>query len=108
MTGTLGRLARAVAFVAALALLVSACTSDPDETDAGGQGVSGGTDDTPLEGSTRGLTDDTIKIGFIGADFGALAEAGIAPDLGDQKKTIQAFVDDINDDGGIAGRQVVL
>ena len=57
-------------------------------------------------GSTRGLTDDTIRVGFIGADFAALAEAGLAPDLGDQPKIVQSVVDQINEDGGIGGRQV--
>jgi ABC-type branched-subunit amino acid transport system substrate-binding protein len=88
-----------VALAVAMVILVGACTSDPDEaTPDGGSG--GG------RGSTKGLTDDTIKIGFIGADFGPLAEAGLAPDLGDQPTIVQAVVDDINADGGIGGRQI--
>src|SRR5918997_3511720 len=84
----------------ALALAATACTSDPDEAESGGGGeASGG-------GTTTGLTDDTIRIGFIGADFGPLAEAGLAPDLGDQPKIIQAVIDQINEDGGIGGRQI--
>jgi hypothetical protein len=77
--------------------LVAACTSDPTEssTESGA-------------GSTRGLTDDTIRIGYLGADFGALADAGVAPDLGDQRLVTQAFVDDINAAGGIAGREIEL
>lgn len=93
------RFGRMATVVAALAL-VAACTSDPD--DAGGAAA----DDTG--GSTTGLTDDTISIGYIGADFGALAQAGLAPDLGDQPKIIQAVVDEINEGGGIAGRQIDL
>ena len=92
-TGRIGATAAALA----LALVATACTSDPDEP-AGGETTSGGT--------TTGLTDDTIRIGFIGADFGPLAEAGLAPDLGDQPKIIQAVVDQINEDGGIGGRQI--
>ena len=61
---------------------------------------------TAASGVTTGLTDDTIKFGFIGADFGALAEAGLAPDLGDQPNIVQSVVDQINEDGGIGGRQV--
>ena len=45
---------------------------------------------------------------FIGADFAALAEAGLAPDLGDMTVTIPALVDDINENGGIGGRQINL
>jgi ABC-type branched-subunit amino acid transport system substrate-binding protein len=86
-----------IAAVGALALAVTACTSDPDE---GGGGAGTGA------GSTTGLTDDTIRVGFIGADFGPLAEAGLAPDLGDQPKIVEAVVDQINGDGGIGGRQV--
>jgi ABC-type branched-subunit amino acid transport system substrate-binding protein len=92
---------RLAACAAAALLVAAACTSDPDEAGGGGSGggSSGG-------GSTKGLTDDTIKVGFIGADFGALAQAGLAPDLGDQAKIVQSVVDEINADGGIGGRQV--
>lgn len=95
------RYGRAGAALAALALVAGACTSDPDE--AGGSGDGDGGDG---EGVTTGLTEDTIKIGFIGADFGPLAEAGLAPDLGDQPKIVDAVVEQLNEDGGIAGRQV--
>ena len=95
------------------ALLASSCSwgprarSDPDEAGDDGGGDSSA-DDGPLEGSTVGLTDDTIKIGYLGADFGALAEIGLAPDLGDQSKIVQSVVDEINDNGGIGGRQIEL
>jgi ABC-type branched-subunit amino acid transport system substrate-binding protein len=89
----------------ALALLGAACTSDPDDA-AGGGGQE--EEEGPVAGSTRGLTDDTIRIGVIGADFGALAEAGLAPDLGDQPKIVESVVEQINADGGIGGRQVEL
>ncbi len=95
---------RVAALAAAMVLVAGACTSDPDE--AGGGGGSGSGDTGGSGGSTTGLTDDTIRIGFIGADFGALSEAGLAPDLGDQAKIVQAVVDEINEGGGIGGRQV--
>ena len=92
------RYGRALALAVAMVILVGACTSDPDKaTDEGGSGSGG---------STKGLTDDTIKIGFIGADFGPLAEAGLAPDLGDQPTIVQAVVDAINNEGGIGGRKI--
>ena len=92
MARRLGRLA--AASTAAVALVAGACTSDPNEA--------AGT------ASTTGLTEDTIRIGVIGADFGQLSEIGLAPDLGDQEVTVQAFVDEINEDGGIGGRQIEL
>ena len=85
----------AAASTAAVVLAgVGACTSDPNEA--------GGTT------STKGLTEDTIRIGVIGADFGQLSQIGLAPDLGNQEVTVQAFVDEINEGGGIAGRQIEL
>lgn len=98
---TLGRVAPVAL---SLALLAGACTSDPDEEAGGGDDGQ----EAPAEGSTRGLTDDTIRIGVIGADFAALAEAGLAPDLGDQPKIFESTVAGINEDGGIGGRRVEL
>lgn len=93
------RVSGAVAGLMALALVAGGCTSeDQTGTGAGGDGSGGG--------STVGLTDDTIRIAYIGADFGALAEAGVAPDLGDQDANVQALVEEINDSGGIAGRRI--
>ena len=90
----------------ALLLLTAACTSDPD-AESGDEG-DGGASDEPLEGSTVGLTDDTIKVGYIGADFGALADTGLVPDLGNQDAIVRSVVDDLNEDGGIGGRQIEL
>jgi ABC-type branched-subunit amino acid transport system substrate-binding protein len=99
------RYGRVAAALTALVLVAGACTSDPDE--AGGSGDGGGSGGGGTgEGVTTGLTDDTIRIGVIGADFGPLAEAGLAPDLGDQPKIVDAVVEQLNEDGGIAGRQV--
>ena len=96
---------RTAALLSVLLLLGAACSSDPDES-GGDDGGDSSADDGPLEGSTVGLTDDTIKIGYLGADFGSLAELGIVPDLGDQEKIVQSVVDELNDDGGIGGRQI--
>jgi len=96
----------AAALAALLLLCAAACTSDPD-AEGGGDGGDGG-EEEPLEGSTVGLADDTIKIGYIGADFGALADTGLVPDLGNQELIVQSVVDELNDDGGIGGRQIDL
>jgi len=105
MTRRIGRFA---AVVAGLGLLAAACTSDPDEETTGTTEATGEGEAEQLEGSTRGLTAESIKVGYLGNNFGALAEAGIAPDLGDQTKTIPAIVEEINERGGIAGRQIDL
>ncbi|HEX5946857.1 MAG TPA: ABC transporter substrate-binding protein [Acidimicrobiales bacterium] len=93
MARRLGRLA-AASTAAVVMAAAGACTSDPNEA--------AGT------ASTKGLTEDTIRIGVIGADFGQLSEIGLAPDLGDQEVSVQAFVDEINEDGGIDGRRIEL
>lgn len=97
---------RWIVVLCALTLLVGACSSQAADEE-GGSGDDGGGSDT---GGTAidGITDDTINISFIGADFAALAEAGLAPDLGDMEITIPALVDDINENGGIGGRQINL
>jgi ABC-type branched-subunit amino acid transport system substrate-binding protein len=97
-----------IACALVLALAAGACSSEAaDGGDGGGGDGSGGTGDgggTPLDG----VTEDAINISFIGADFAALAEAGLAPDLGDMPATLPALVEWINEDGGIAGRDVNL
>jgi ABC-type branched-subunit amino acid transport system substrate-binding protein len=106
-----GKVASVALALALLAGLVAGCTSDPDEPSGGGSGGDGGGAGGPGEpsgGSTTGLTDDTIRIGVIGADFGALAEAGLAPELGDQPKVFQSVIDEVNAGGGIGGRQVEM
>jgi ABC-type branched-subunit amino acid transport system substrate-binding protein len=111
------RLVRIAAVAIALVLLAAACTDDPDEAGEGGTGESagngtdGGGDDTGgtvPDGPTTGITDDAIRIGFIGADFSALEETGLVPVLGDQPKVVQSVVDQINEEGGIAGREIEL
>jgi len=97
---------RWIVALSALTLLVGACSSQAAD-EGGGSGASddaSGDSGTPI----AGITEDTINISFIGADFAALAEAGLAPDLGDMEITIPALVDDINENGGIGGRQVNL
>ncbi|HEY5696542.1 MAG TPA: ABC transporter substrate-binding protein [Acidimicrobiales bacterium] len=95
----------------ALVLLAAACSSQAaDDSSSGGGGGDDGSGDAASDGGTPidGITDDTINVSFIGADFAALAEAGLAPDLGDMTVTIPALVDDINENGGIGGRQINL
>jgi ABC-type branched-subunit amino acid transport system substrate-binding protein len=120
-TGARGALALAVA----IALGAAACSSSDGGGDAGsGTGATTAPSDdtaattTPATetttagavdpGPTTGLTDTTMHVSVIVPDFGGLVEAGLAPDLGDPQAQIQAYVDHINAQGGIAGRQVEL
>lgn len=59
--------------------------------------------------ATSGVTDDAIKVGFIIVDQTRLGETlGFEPaDAGDVPAEIEALVDDVNERGGIAGREVV-
>jgi ABC-type branched-subunit amino acid transport system substrate-binding protein len=55
------------------------------------------------------VTADTIKIGFTFPDLAALAKTGlIKADNGPYDKMMQALVDDVNANGGVNGRKLVL
>ena len=85
----------AAASTAAVVLAgAGACTSDPDE--AGGTDVD--------QGPHRGHDPHRRHRRRLRA----ARQIGLAPDLGDQEITVQAFVDEINESGGIAGRQIEL
>jgi ABC-type branched-subunit amino acid transport system substrate-binding protein len=103
------RLARWTALFAAMAaLLLASCTTQTaTKTSPGGTGADQG-GANPAAGSTTGITANTINIAFIGVDFSALKSTGLVPDLGDQKKQVQSFVDDLNAHGGIDGHQIKL
>jgi ABC-type branched-subunit amino acid transport system substrate-binding protein len=101
-----------VALVVVGALLLAACTPD-SSTKQGASGGSGSAASGLAAGndtasSTTGISDDAINVAFIGVDFSALAATGLVPQLGDQQKQVQAFVDDINANGGINGRRINL
>ena len=58
--------------------------------------------------SDRGVTPDTIKIGVTRLDLNAVTRAGFAPYLReDDEQAIKAFIDAINQAGGINGRRLV-
>jgi ABC-type branched-subunit amino acid transport system substrate-binding protein len=93
---------RQVGAVSAIVLLVAACSSsEPAE-----EGQRRGDGASRSGGSVQGITDDTIKLSVIAADFGVLEEQGLAPDLGDQPAVFRAMAEAVNADGGIAGRNL--
>ena len=113
MTSTLRR-----ALVSALtvAVLASACGGgDDDDSDATSDTTSASGTTAPTESTEpagelgRGVTADTIKIGFSYIDLATLAEAGvIRVSHGDYEKVITALVDDVNANGGVNGRTLEL
>ena len=61
-----------------------------------------------LTASDVGISPTTIKLGFLILDLGAISSAGfpVIVDPDQQEKAIGAFVKEINERGGIAGRQI--
>lgn len=66
---------------------------------------------TPIpvpEGSTVGITDDTIKIAILRSDSKQLEEAGILPDTGDIPRNYEVFAEQVNARGGAGGRNIEI
>ena len=62
----------------------------------------------PLTASAPGVTETEIHLGFLGIDFDTLRDLGLVDiDRGDYQRVVDAFVDDLNERGGIHGRTVV-
>lgn len=119
-------LSRGLVVLAAFAVLAAACSDDgetdvsestesPESTVSTTTEVEPDGDDTtttaaaPSEenfDSFRGVTADTIKIGVTVPDFDALQAADLPNYQGDNRLAFQAFIDEINADGGIHGRML--
>jgi ABC-type branched-subunit amino acid transport system substrate-binding protein len=110
-----------LALLAGFALIAAACSDDtdavtsPQSTTSSTTTEDAGASDTttttaaPDEAnfaSFRGVTADTIKIGVTVPDFDALQAAGLPNYQGDTRIAYQAFIDDINERGGIHGRML--
>lgn len=101
-----------------LALLATSCgdDADPDATDsttttaaadADGPTSTSSTSTTAPPTNGAGVTDDAIQLGFLGIDFDTLRNLGLVDiNRGDFPVVVDAFVDDLNDRGGINGRLV--
>ncbi len=115
-------LARVLALLAGFALSAAACSDDTDAVTSPDSTVprTDTTEDAVTEDTTttstapgpanfasfRGVTEDTIKIGVTVPDFDALQAAGLPNYQGDTRIAYQAFIDDINESGGIHGRMI--
>ena len=84
-----------------LALTLLACASDSDD-DAGGDG---GDDSADASDSDADPTPNPLKLGIVMVDYEAIKDF-VDFHRGDQEATAQVFVDWINDNGGIGGRQI--
>src|SRR5688572_11535018 len=90
-----------IAIVLALTLL--ACASDSE----GGSGDDGGDDGGATDEAEADVdpTPNPLKLGIVMVDYEAIKDF-VDFHRGDQEATAQIFVDWINDNGGIGGRQI--
>src|SRR4029453_12191326 len=104
------RLASRLALLTLAAVLVAACTSGDDGSSS--DTTEADTESAPstpaATGPAPGVTDDTIRVGVTYADDAALQAVGLNYEFGDTEAAYQALADDINEDGGIEGRQLEL
>jgi Periplasmic binding protein len=85
------------------AMVLAACGGDDDDsatsTSAGGSG------NGELTDSFRGVTADTIKLGIVLVDYDCIAQF-VDFNRGDQQAVYDAYVADVNENGGVLGRQI--
>jgi len=98
---------RMVLAVLSLSLMATACASD--EPGAAPETTTSTTTEPPvvLTASDVGVTPEVIRLGFLGINFDILRELGLVDiNRGDFNQIVDAFVDDLNNRGGIHGRMV--
>lgn len=98
----------AVAVVAALGLMVSACTSSDDTSGDTGDTTTTAGGGAPSGELGTGVTDDSIKIAYTFVDTDALQAMGLKTFHGPYADIMQSLIDDLNENGGINGRTVEL
>lgn len=85
----------------------TATDSEPTSTEAPADTSPASTAPVELTASARGVTADTITVGYTYIDFDDLFERGlVAQGWGDQEAAVRTLVDDINANGGILGRSL--
>jgi hypothetical protein len=97
----------AVAATVVIALVAAGCSSKSSSTSAGDTSPSTkpGQTTTPVPGTGPGVTNTSIKLGIAMVNFNCIKDFvdELRPK---QQAAYQAFVDDINEHGGIAGRKI--
>ena len=86
-------------------LVAAACSSSSKSTSS--SSTTAGATSGKLTASYRGVTPDTIKLGYSYPDLDALAKTGlIKVGRGPEEAIVKALVDDINARGGVNGRKL--
>jgi Periplasmic binding protein len=99
----------AVAATLAVALLAAGCSAKSNggaSASIAPQTTAAGATTTTAPGTGPGVTATTIKLGIAMVDFNCI-KAFVTEARPKQQAAYQAFVDDINDHGGINGRKIV-
>lgn len=77
------------------------------EASAGERTGGGAAPTGPLTATDRGVSADSIKLGFGMADWALAADLGVVPGIrGDASEVVDALVDYANERGGVLGRRI--
>jgi hypothetical protein len=99
-----------VAATLVIALVAAGCTANSTGTSQGATSVAStvpGATTTQVPGTGPGVTATTIKLGVAMINFACIPKAFVDEERPKQQAAYQAFIDDINQHGGIAGRTIV-
>ncbi|MGI9609111.1 MAG: ABC transporter substrate-binding protein, partial [Acidimicrobiia bacterium] len=101
------RFKRLFLLMSVLALIAASCGGDSDDNTTAAPAGGGDTTEAPMDdvpsSPDDGVTDDTIKIGFMGDITGPTSSTQLFFEAG-----IRAYTEFVNDNGGVAGRNLEL
>lgn len=111
---------RSIAVLLTIGVVAAACGDEPPEvstdtppttaptTEAGDPPDTTGAP-TTLPASHRGVTSDAIRLGVVWSDLDELREMGLVDiNYGDIPLVWQTVIDHVNDNGGVAGRELEM
>src|ERR1700694_976756 len=105
-----GRRNRRIVAAGAIAVaLVAGCTANSTGSSKSSTGptTGSGASTTQVPGTGPGGTATTIKLGIAMINFACIPKAFVDQERPKQQAGYQAFIDDINEHGGISGRKIV-
>ncbi len=82
-----------------IVVMLAACGGQPSSTNNGSQGSNNQPDDT---NTVQGITDDEILVGLVGP------QTGPAAFYDSSRKGVQAYLDYVNENGGVNGKKITL